>query len=146
MSSSRSIGAVDWRRTFLRGATTWTAARLTAMFVYRRIASFARADQSDTSLRTTSDKRRGRPRARRPASRCRPTSGTDAVHRLGTIPAQNGVVQVATGTNYLGRLGRAMRTSLLTKPQVNTTKPPAQQGVSLERTTGLEPATLTLAR
>jgi hypothetical protein len=32
------------------------------------------------------------------------------------------------------------------KPQVKSTKPPAQQGVSLERTTGFEPATLTLAR
>ena len=35
--------------------------------------------------------------------------------------------------------------TLQTKPQVRRTKGPAEQGLSRERTTGFEPATLTLA-
>ncbi len=48
--------------------------------------------------------------------------------------------------DHPGRPAIATRAMINAKPQVKNTKPPALQGVSVERTTGFEPATLTLAR
>jgi hypothetical protein len=71
---------------------------------------------------------------------------TGHIHALGTIWAQNGVVQAATGPNCLGRLGRATRTLSTYETAGEEHETPCSEGVPMERTTGFEPATLTLAR